>query len=208
MKKAIFGLLAIFCILSANENLLELYQKASEFEKNGDMQNAMQIYKKIAAVSLNLEQNLQTQDDKETLPNLNSQSIAENSHEISENLQNSSNLEQNELFLGLKAYEPIYVLWTHDFKSKKDRKRNELKFSFSLERPMLYDFFGLDEKISLAYTQTSWWQVTQDSMPFRESNYAPEIFMQIPISSTDFIDYAKVGLMHESNGKDGANSRS
>ena len=208
MKRAIFGLLALFCVLGANENLLELYQKASEFEKNGDTQNAMQIYKKIAAVSLNLEQNLQTQDDKETLPNLNSQSIAENSHEISENLQNSANSEQNELFLGLKAYEPIYALWTHDFKSKKDRKRNELKFSFSLERPMLYDFFGLDEKISLAYTQTSWWQVTQDSMPFRESNYAPEIFMQIPISSTYFIDYAKVGLMHESNGKDGANSRS
>lgn len=212
MKKAIFGLLALFCVLGANENLLELYQKASEFEKNGDTQNAMQIYKKIAAVSLNLEQNsqIQTTQNSQNSTNLNPKSIVENSPnlEISENLQNSSNLEQKELFLGLKAYEPIYVLWTHDFKSKEDRRRNELKFSFSLERPMLYDFFGLDEKISLAYTQTSWWQVTQDSMPFRESNYAPEIFMQIPISSTDFINYAKVGLMHESNGKDGANSRS
>ena len=212
MKRAIFGLLAIFCILSANENLLELYQKANEFEKSGDTQNAMQIYKKIAEISLNLEQNsqIQTTQNSQNSSNLNPQSIVENSPnlEISENLQNSTNSEQNELFLGLKAYEPIYVLWTHDFKSKEDRKRNELKFSFSLERPMLYDFFGLDEKISLAYTQTSWWQVTQDSMPFRESNYQPEIFMQIPISSFDFIEYAKFGLMHESNGKDGANSRS
>ena len=215
MKKAIFGFLAIFCILGANENLLELYQKANEFEKNGETQNAMQIYKKIAEISLNLEQNsqIQTTQNSQNSSNLNPQSIVENSAN-SENLnlqsisENSTNSEQNELFLGLKAYEPIYVLWTHDFKSKEDRRRNELKFSFSLERPMLYDFFGLDEKISLAYTQTSWWQVTQDSMPFRESNYQPEIFMQIPISSFDFIEYAKFGLMHESNGKDGANSRS
>ena len=141
MKKATFGLLAIFCILSANENLLELYQKANEFEKNGEIQNAMQIYKKIAEISLNLEQNsqIQTTQNLENSSNLNPQSIVENSAnlEISENLQNSANSEQNELFWGLKAYEPIYVLWTHDFKSKEDRKRNELKFSFSLERPML-----------------------------------------------------------------------
>ena len=224
MKRAIFGIFLAFFSLNASENLNELYTKAVEFENKGEFKKAMQIYKKIAQNSLNLEQNLQVlaTENMENSQNLansltKTQEIDENSQNIVEkypnleNLeisQNSANSEQNELFLGLKAYEPIYVLWTHDFKSKEDRKRNELKFSFSLERPMLYDFFWLDEKISLAYTQTSWWQVTQDSMPFRESNYQPEIFMQIPISSFDFIEYAKFGLMHESNGKDGANSRS
>ncbi|MBQ7270666.1 MAG: hypothetical protein IJR18_03155 [Campylobacter sp.] len=77
MKKAIFGFLAIFCILSANENLLELYQKANKFEKNGEIQNAMQIYKKIAEISLNLEQNsqIQTTQNSQNSTNLNPQSI-------------------------------------------------------------------------------------------------------------------------------------
>ena len=213
MKRTIFWFLAVFCFTNLNakesENLLELYQKANKFEKNGNTQTAMQIYKKIAEISLNLEQNSQIQSKANSQNLSNLQNTQKNETQNSSNSQNLTSYDdENELFLGLKAYEPIYVLWTHDFKSKEDRKRNELKFSFSLERPMLYDFFGLDEKISLAYTQTSWWQVTQDSMPFRESNYQPEIFMQIPISSLDFIEYAKFGLMHESNGKDGANSRS
>nr|WP_315048494.1 phospholipase A [uncultured Campylobacter sp.] len=108
-------------------------------------------------------------------------------------------------FLGLKYYEPIYMLFTHDFSKKPDRKADELHFEFSFERPITYDALGLGEKISFAYAQNSWWQITQDSAPFRESNYRPELYVSAPVP---FADELKIGAMHESNGKGGEESRS
>lgn len=108
-------------------------------------------------------------------------------------------------FLGLKYYEPIYMLFTHDFSKKPDRKADELHFEFSFERPIAYDALGLGEKISFAYAQNSWWQITQDSAPFRESNYRPELYVSAPVP---FADELKIGAMHESNGKGGEESRS
>lgn len=112
---------------------------------------------------------------------------------------------QNFGFLGLKYYEPIYMLFTHDFSKKPDRKADELHFEFSFERPIAYDALGLGEKISFAYAQNSWWQITQDSAPFRESNYRPELYVSAPVP---FADELKIGAMHESNGKGGEESRS
>jgi len=97
------------------------------------------------------------------------------------------------------------MLFTHDFSKKPDRKADELHFEFSFERPITYDALGLGEKISFAYAQNSWWQITQDSAPFRESNYRPELYVSAPVP---FADELKIGAMHESNGKGGAESRS
>ena len=97
------------------------------------------------------------------------------------------------------------MLFTHDFSKKPDRKADELHFEFSFERPIAYDALGLGEKISFAYAQNSWWQITQDSAPFRESNYRPELYVSAPVP---FADELKLGAMHESNGKGGEESRS
>ena len=97
------------------------------------------------------------------------------------------------------------MLFTHDFSKKPDRKADELHFEFSFERPITYDALGFGEKISFAYAQNSWWQITQDSAPFRESNYRPELYVSAPVP---FADELKIGAMHESNGKGGEESRS
>ncbi len=133
--------------------------------------------------------------------------LASNSDSLSQNSaapQGEQN-GQNFRFLGLKYYEPIYMLFTHDFSKKPDRKADELHFEFSFERPIAYDALGLGEKISFAYAQNSWWQITQDSAPFRESNYRPELYVSAPVP---FADELKIGAMHESNGKGGEESRS
>ena len=140
-------------------------------------------------------------------PNLvssNSNSISQNSAALNSAPQSEQN-GQNFGFLGLKYYEPIYMLFTHDFSKKPDRKADELHFEFSFERPITYDALGLGEKISFAYAQNSWWQITQDSAPFRESNYRPELYVSAPVP---FADELKIGAMHESNGKGGEESRS
>ena len=137
--------------------------------------------------------------------------LASNSASISQNSTASNSAPQDEQngrnfgFLGLKYYEPIYMLFTHDFSKKPDRKADELHFEFSFERPIAYDVLGLGEKISFAYAQNSWWQITQDSAPFRESNYRPELYVSAPVP---FADELKIGAMHESNGKGGEESRS
>ena len=134
-----------------------------------------------------------------------------NSASLSQNSTASNSAPQGEQngrnfgFLGLKYYEPIYMLFTHDFSKKPDRKADELHFEFSFERPITYDALGLGEKISFAYAQNSWWQITQDSAPFRESNYRPELYVSTPVP---FADELKIGAMHESNGKGGEESRS
>ena len=137
--------------------------------------------------------------------------LASNSASLSQNSAAPDSAPQGEQngrnfgFLGLKYYEPIYMLFTHDFSKKPDRKADELHFEFSFERPIAYDALGLGEKISFAYAQNSWWQITQDSAPFRESNYRPELYVSAPVP---FADELKLGAMHESNGKGGEESRS
>jgi len=138
------------------------------------------------------------------LASSNSASLSQNSASPDSAPQGDQN-GRNFGFLGLKYYEPIYMLFTHDFSKKPDRKADELHFEFSFERPITYDALGLGEKISFAYAQNSWWQITQDSAPFRESNYRPELYVSAPVP---FADELKLGAMHESNGKGGEESRS
>ena len=138
------------------------------------------------------------------LASSNSASLSQNSTALDSAPQGEQN-GRNFGFLGLKYYEPIYMLITHDFSKKPDRKADELHFEFSFERPITYDALGFGEKISFAYAQNSWWQITQDSAPFRESNYRPELYVSAPVP---FADELKVGAMHESNGKGGEESRS
>jgi len=138
------------------------------------------------------------------LESSNSASLSQNST-VSNSAPQGEQNGRNFGFLGLKYYEPIYMLFTHDFSKKPDRKADELHFEFSFERPITYDVLGLGEKISFAYAQNSWWQITQDSAPFRESNYRPELYVSAPVP---FADELKIGALHESNGKGGAESRS
>lgn len=138
------------------------------------------------------------------LASSNSASLSQNSTALDSAPQGEQN-GRNFGFLGLKYYEPIYMLFTHDFSKKPDRKADGLHFEFSFERPITYDALGFGEKISFAYAQNSWWQITQDSAPFRESNYRPELYVSAPVP---FADELKVGAMHESNGKGGEESRS
>ena len=143
-------------------------------------------------------------DSASNLESSNSASLSQNSTALDSAPQSEQN-GRNFGFLGLKYYEPIYMLFTHDFSKKPDRKADELHFEFSFERPIAYDALGLGEKISFAYAQNSWWQITQDSAPFRESNYRPELYVSAPVP---FADELKIGALHESNGKGGAESRS
>ncbi|MDF0750013.1 phospholipase A [Marinobacter sp. 71-i] len=89
----------------------------------------------------------------------------------------------------------------------------EAKYQISFKVPLLTGW--LDERTTLwfGYTQKSFWQVynTDNSAPFRETNYEPEVFLRY---ATDFdigpgtLNGVTLGFNHESNGQSEPRSRS
>jgi len=60
-----------------------------------------------------------------------------------------------------------------------------------------------------AYTQKSFWNIGRPSAPFEENNYNPEVFLDYPVSDNVLrLDHVIVSGEHESNGRDGSESRS
>lgn len=91
--------------------------------------------------------------------------------------------------------------------------RFEVKFQVSLKAKVWDDAFGDNGDVWVAYTQVSYWQAYDfdDSSPFRESNYEPELLL------TFRTDYQFMGfrarllglsLNHQSNGRSEPLSRS
>lgn len=130
-------------------------------------------------------------------------------------------------FFGLYPYQSNYILpvsiassrylrvQTDTPASQEDdhyNKNTEVEFQLSLKKPITYDLFGWNESIVAAYTQKVWWQLYDNSGPFRETNYLPELFLSVPMS--DYMDDTygikafRLGFIHESNGQEGYRSRS
>lgn len=67
--------------------------------------------------------------------------------------------------------------------------------------------------LHVAYTQRSLWDLEAESAPFLDSSYMPELLYERPNlidPETGWLERigAQIGFQHESNGKDGASSRS
>lgn len=85
-----------------------------------------------------------------------------------------------------------------------------LGLSFSLfSQSELLDFL---DPLRFGYSQLSWWNIADDSSPFTEHNYNPEMYWDFtqpgrPLLG-DFPYVNRVGLEHQSNGLSGLDSRS
>ncbi|WP_277640445.1 phospholipase A [Wolinella succinogenes] len=118
-------------------------------------------------------------------------------------------------FLGIIPHHPNYILpFSHSLNDRKgESKKTEAKFQISFKTLLAQSLWGSKFDLYLAYTQRSYWQVYDgdDSRPFRESNYEPEIFLSYPTEIPLFggrLEQVNFGLNHESNGKDIEKSRS
>ncbi|QPL47410.1 phospholipase A [Halomonas sp. A40-4] len=90
----------------------------------------------------------------------------------------------------------------------------ELKFQFSakvnLAENVLWGEYG---DVYFGYTQRSWWQAfnTEASSPFRETNYEPEVFIDIdaPWEALGWVNTRnRIAVNHQSNGRSDPFSRS
>ncbi len=116
-------------------------------------------------------------------------------------------------FLGnFATYEPIYFIYGPDAPAA--------KFQFSFMYRILADEGYLAQKfpflkgLSFAYTQRSLWDITAESSPFYDTSYMPELFCayMTPAEKNTGGGFnwlgLQAGIAHESNGRDGPDSRS
>ena len=128
----------------------------------------------------------------------------------------------------MRAYKPVYLLpafWS----SKPNRSPTsstdgqelpmdgldaiETKFQISFKTKAVENLFGDNGDIWMGYTQSSRWQVynSDNSRPFRETNYEPEVLLVFR-NSYSLGGWkgrmAAVGINHQSNGRSDPLSRS
>lgn len=112
-------------------------------------------------------------------------------------------------------HEPIYFIY--------GAKAPAAKFQFSFKYRLLgpsgssNDSIAPSEGLYMAYTQRSLWDVSAESSPFYDTSYMPELFFEWQAPEFKKANAAEgwfhwlglqTGLRHESNGRDGVDSRS
>ena len=111
---------------------------------------------------------------------------------------------------GLSANEPTYFVVGSDSRNGADA-RFQLSFKYRLFDPesSLANFSPLFSNLYFTYTQTSLWDLGDDSSPFRDTSYRPGLYYGWAGSGKDWLpnDW-RAGLEHESNGQSGVDSRS
>jgi outer membrane phospholipase A len=111
----------------------------------------------------------------------------------------------------ISGYEPFYFIAGPDSPNA--------KFQISFKYQLITEYGALGQKapwttgFHLAYTQTSLWDWNRPSAPFLDSSYKPELlYLRERVLGGEKSDFLRLdlqtGFQHESNGKDGLDSRS
>jgi phospholipase A1 len=194
-----------FSFLEASE-LNKLYEEAQRLEANGKYKEAMLLYKKIAEEERTSNSSYMDEGQKKVKV----------FKEVIDPIEDKETAETIEQIVASKFnlfpyHENYFLPFSHDTKkSSEGREQTEAKFQLSVKKPIIDNLFRLNETVYFGYTHTSWWQLYEDSSPFRETNYKPEVFVTIPYGKSDKTSLKgfKFGFLHESNGQKEPESRS
>lgn len=110
-------------------------------------------------------------------------------------------------FFGL--YKDNYFTVGSSIGQKPSALNSDVKFQISLSIRLTDATLPWHTYLYLFYTQLTFWNVFQNSMPMRDMNFNPGIGWTKPFFSKDrYIGKMTLIVEHESNGKDGDDSRS
>lgn len=88
-------------------------------------------------------------------------------------------------------------------------KNCDVKFQISIAQRLTKSKLPLNSFLFVMYTQKTFWNVFEDSMPMADINFNPGIGISKPLFNKDrYIGKATILLEHESNGRDSIWSRS
>lgn len=107
-------------------------------------------------------------------------------------------------------YKDNYIVTGTSFSGGKVTKYNsDAKFQISLRHRLYRNLLPYKIYLFLTYTQKSFWDIYRKSAPFSETNYNPTLGGgRNFISGGKIVGSAMLQFEHESNGRDGVNSRS
>lgn len=113
-------------------------------------------------------------------------------------------------FLGnFSPYGPVYAVYGP---SKNSQARLQFSFKYQLfgSSTRRRKDAGWEQGLYFAYTQRMFWDLGAASSPFRNIDFQPELFYLLPVphKSDDVALGLQAGIRHESNGRDGPESRS
>ncbi|RKT21379.1 outer membrane phospholipase A [Paraburkholderia sp. RAU2J] len=106
------------------------------------------------------------------------------------------------------AFEPMYFA---DGSNGENLAKFQLSFKFRMVIPDDPRSKRFVDNLYFGYTQTSLWDLGVYSAPFRDTSYMPQLFYSLDDTGWKSSLFSKMGLMagygHESNGRDGPESR-
>lgn len=106
-------------------------------------------------------------------------------------------------------FEPMYIAAGHNGDTN---ARLQFSFKYRILLPDDLRSKAFLDNLYFGYTQTSIWDLSADSRPFRDTSYAPQLFYYVADTGWRSAWFTRMGFAagigHESNGKDGTDSRS
>lgn len=106
-------------------------------------------------------------------------------------------------------YKDNYFAVGTDLFHKPDRSNSDAKFQISVIQRLTNSVLPFKTYLFLTYTQLAIWDVFKESFPFRDINFNPTLGLGKPlVHNNRYLGDIAIQLEHESNGKDGDDSRS
>lgn len=106
-------------------------------------------------------------------------------------------------------YKDNYFIVGTDLFRTPDRTNSDAKFQVSIRNRLTNSTLPFKTYLFLTYTQKAFWDVFKESFPFRDLNYNPTIGIgRALVRHNRFLGSISFQFEHESNGKDGEDSRS
>jgi outer membrane phospholipase A len=105
--------------------------------------------------------------------------------------------------------EPVYVAVGA---SGDTTAKFQLSFKYRLFQPQDPRSRSLFDNLYFGYTQLSVWDLSEESKPFKDTNFRPSLFYYLPDTGVRASWFSQLGIQagieHESNGQGGSDSRS
>lgn len=107
------------------------------------------------------------------------------------------------------VYKDNYIVLGTDLFRKPNRDNSDAKFQISVRQRLTNSVLPFRTYLFLTYSQLAFWDVFQESFPFRDINFNPTVGIGKPlVYGNRYLGDIAFQLEHESNGKDGDGSRS
>ena len=102
-----------------------------------------------------------------------------------------------------------YFIVGTEIGSKPTKTNSDVKFQISVSQRLTKSTLPFNTYLYLTYTQKCFWNVFEESLPMRDLNFNPGIGLaKLLIVKDRLVGKANLLIEHESNGKDGDDSRS